>query len=95
MPSLDELVSQKVILCPKSKFQPNDSCSLYLVTLRAVEAGGVWIEHSTLTQIVAQAVGKKPNELPRDPVFFLPYSEISHIVTFSVRIDEETLGLAS
>jgi len=92
MPSLDELIGQKIVLVPKKKFHPQD-IQPYVVTLRAVESGGLWIQHPTLSQVIADAFKKKVEDLPQDPVFFLPYSEIWHIVAFAVRLDEKSLGV--
>jgi len=91
MLTLNDLVGTKVILCPKQKFQANTN--LYAVTLHGVEVGGLWIEHPALSEIVAHSVHKTVEELPKDPVFFFPYSEIEHLSAFSTRIDPKSLGL--
>ena len=55
MPSLNELIGQNIVFCPKTKFHPNDTRP-YVVILRAVESGGVWIQHPKLSRIVAEAL---------------------------------------
>ena len=91
MLSLNDLIGSKIIMCPKQKFQPQTN--LYAVTLRGVENGGIWIQHSVLSRIVAESVDKSVSDLPKDPVFFFPYSEIEHLVAFSTRLDPLALGL--
>jgi hypothetical protein len=93
MINLNDLIGGKVILHPKIKFSPQDKDGPYLVTLHGVEMGGIWIEHPTLAGIVAASVGKKPEDLPKDAVFFFPYSEIKYVVSFSTRLDLASLGL--
>lgn len=94
MINLNDLIGKKVLFVSKQRFHPEDKeGSPYLVKLHGVEAGGVWIEHATLTAIVAASLGKKPEDLLNDTVFFFPYSEIRHIVSFSTRLDLESLGL--
>ncbi len=92
MPSLEELIGQKIVFVPKTKFHPEDT-QPYVVTLRGVESGGLWIQHPTLSRVIADTLKMKAEDLPEDPVFFLPYSEIWHIVAFSARLEEKSLGL--
>jgi hypothetical protein len=89
--SLNDLIGKTVIISPKQKFRPE--ADLYAVTLHGVEVGGIWVEHPVLSGVVAASVHKTVEELPNDPVFFFPYSEIEHLVAFSPRIDPKALGL--
>jgi hypothetical protein len=91
--NLSELIGQKIIFFPKNKFAPQDEDGKYVAILRGVEAGGIWIEHPTLTGLVASSIGKKPEELTKDAVFFFPYSQITWVVSFSTRLDLKSLGL--
>jgi len=92
MLSLNDLVGKMIVMCPKKPFRDANTI-LYAVKLHAVESGGIWVEHPVLSEIVAQAVHKTVKELPNDPVFFFPYSEIEHLVAYSTRLDPEAFGL--
>ncbi len=91
MLTLNDLIGKTVLLSPKQKFDAGGG--IYAVKLHSAEVGGIWVEHPALSKIVADAVHKTVEELPDDPVFFFPYSEIDHLVAYSTRIDEKTLGL--
>jgi hypothetical protein len=91
--TLSDCVGETIFLRPKVKFRPEDRSGLYAVILHGVESGGIWVEHPTLTEIVASSVGKKPSDFPKQTLFFFPYSEIEHIVNFATKLDPESLGL--
>lgn len=72
--TLDKLVGETiVILAPQ--FDPT---LYYRVKLHAVENGGIWIESQDFTtQILSHF---KATIAPKTLVFFLPFSQISHIL---------------
>lgn len=48
-------------------------------TLHGVESGGIWIESQELTNTFLRNVAKR-QDLPKTPVFFVPYAKILTIV---------------
>ena len=49
------------------------------VRLHGVEAGGVWIESQTMTDLLLQTF--KLQAASKTPIFFVPYHEITFLLT--------------
>jgi hypothetical protein len=66
---------------------------LLKVKLMTVEAGGIWIESQTLTNVIL-ALADAP-AAARTPVFFLPYSSIGYAMAFadSMALNERAFGV--
>jgi hypothetical protein len=80
---LDDIIGQKITVA-----LINSSKSHYTVTVRGVEAGGIWAEGKELDALI----GHRPNRLkrpdsrkpPTRPVFFIPYAQIGFAVYDSI-----------
>jgi hypothetical protein len=96
MSSLEESIGKPILIAPKIPFGKDDGRgSIYIPTLRGVDAGGVWIEHDALSEKLFSLLRPADDfsRLDAKPIFFLPYSEIYWIAEFSIPLDEKTLGL--
>jgi hypothetical protein len=61
--------------------------------LHGVESGGIWVESQVLTEIFLSAV--KRQDLPKTPVFFVPYERILTIVDSAdgIALSEKSFGV--
>jgi hypothetical protein len=82
----DELVGKKITIAIVS------SDLNYVVKLRGVEAGGIWIESRRLETLLGHksATMNRPKspKPPTKPVFFIPYSQIGFAVYDSTDLGE-------
>ena len=89
MQRLDDLIGKKVLLAIQ-----NSTEAAYSVTLHGTEAGGLWIESETHERLLGYQP-KKPSKGQRQPaakpVFFIPFSQVVFLVSFSTELDEGTL----
>ena len=84
---LDEIIGKKLTLSLVSSTAP-----YYIVTLRGVEAGGIWVEGAKLDALIghkpARITRPKSTKPPTRPVFFIPYSQIVFAAYLSVDLSE-------
>jgi hypothetical protein len=61
--------------------------------IHGAEAGGIWVECQTLTDIVLKAIGIQAAE--RTPIFFLPFGQISFawLAIPQTALSEKSLGV--
>ena len=66
---------------------------LHRVTLRGVEAGGLWLESNEFMQDMMRELKKQA--LEKTPVFFLPYHRIHFVIssTGTVALSESAYGV--
>ena len=64
----------------------------YNVTLHGVEMGGIWIECKEYEEFLGYKKWRKTkNQIHAKPVFFIPYSQIQFLISYSTELDEDTL----
>ncbi len=74
MPSLNELVGKTITaLVPIIHTE-----ILQKLTLHGVEAGGLWVESQTLTNLFLERV--RMSASPKTAIFFLPYQQIVFVL---------------
>ncbi len=89
MQRLEDLIGKKIIVAIQ-----NSKEAAYTVTLHGVEAGGIWIENKAYERLLGYGSTrpkKTQNALAVKPVFFVPFSQIVFLVSFSTELDEESL----
>jgi hypothetical protein len=96
MVRFEDLIGQRLLMFPKKAFRPQETGpTLYPVTLRGVEPGGIWIENEAVTEMVAAALRpvRDISDMQTKPVCFFPFSEIQFLTAFSLPLDEASLGV--
>jgi hypothetical protein len=83
MPSLSDLVGTHIVI----RSIPIDEEKAVSVKLHAVEAAGLWIESKQSMETLLQAA--KRTSAPKTLVFFVPFSQISWIMS---AVDEPYLS---
>lgn len=89
MQRIDDLIGKKILIAIN-----NSKEAAYDVILHGVENGGLWIESETHERILGYSrkkIAKNRNRPISKPVFFIPFSQIVFLVSFSTELDEETL----
>ena len=89
MRRLDDLIGKRVtVALAESEAAP------YRLTLHGVEGGGVWLEGKELERLLGyrpKRTGKISDKPEGRPVFFIPYTKISFLLSSSIGLDEPSL----
>ena len=94
MPTLNELKGKYVVAVLKSSiFRDQPDSDVSKVRIVSVEAAGLWVESDPMTKRILQRSGQAV--LPRTPVFFVPFSEITLLCDLAdyPALSEKALGL--
>ena len=85
---LSEYVGQTILI----RIPRLESNGLIAVNLLDIDRGGIWIENEKLAKTLLKNLGV--SSVPRTPVFFVPYQEISFCIGYieKTHLDEEALG---
>ena len=89
MVTLESLIGQTITLVPVIPLREGDKPgTAYEVILHGVETGGLWIDSSFLTTVAGDLAPKQ-----KFPVFFLPFSGIQMLITYSLELNEQSFGV--
>lgn len=83
---LDEIIGKKITLSLVRSKNP------YILTLRGVEAGGIWVEGGSLDALTGHKSSQKERpkspKPPTRPVVFIPYPQVVFAVYHSTDLGE-------